>query len=514
VNIAFRTDASLLIGMGHVTRCLTLAEALRDQGAKILFVCREHDGHLCDLISSHDFEVARLPLSRHKEAESTTWLGATWQEDAKNTREVLESWNAKLDWLVVDHYQLDRRWEGVLRPMVEHIMVIDDLADRTHDCDLLLDQNLVAGKDTRYTDKVPASCILLLGPKYALLQPDYAVLHDRIPPRVGPIRRILIFFSGADSENLTGKTLSAFLSLHKPEIQVDVIVTSSNPFIKEIRQQVAEYDNIYLYSDLPTLAPLMAKADLAIGAGGTTSWERLCLGLPTLVITLAENQVPIADSLERREMIRWLGHYNEVSNTQIYLSIKQLVEDGIEREWSKRCLELVDGRGINRVCSAMTVDSLTPLCVRRALKKDEVLLLEWANDPVTRQNAFNVEYISEEAHKKWFQDRLSTPDSCIIYIVESKADEVPIGQVRFERNRNNVWEIDYVLSPIYRGRGLGKALLGKALDEMSVDNPQTLIIGKVKESNIPSRRVFEALGFQLSGENNIGAVEYSFRSRS
>ena len=172
-------------------------------------------------------------------------------------------------------------------------MAIDDLADRVHDCDLLLDQNLVAQMHTRYRDKVPAACGLLLGPEYALLQPIYAELHDRIPPREGPIRRIFISFGGADSDNLTGRSLSAFLSLNRPDIEVDVVITTSGPYAETIRRQVAGHGNIHLHSDLPTLALLMAKADLAIGAGGATVGSALP-GAANSCHDAGENQRPIA----------------------------------------------------------------------------------------------------------------------------------------------------------------------------------------------------------------------------
>jgi len=170
--------------------------------------------------------------------------------------------------------------------LVGRIFAIDDLADRTHDCDQLLDQNLFADMHTRYASKVPEDCRLLLGPEYTLLQPIYAELHDRIPPREGPVRRILISFGGADRDNLTGRALAAFLSLNRPDIDVDVVISGSSLYIHGIREQVAGRDNIHLHSNLPTLAPLMARADLAIGAAGTTAWERVCLGLPGLVVTL------------------------------------------------------------------------------------------------------------------------------------------------------------------------------------------------------------------------------------
>jgi len=207
---------------------------------------------------------------------------------------------------------------------------------------------------TRYAGKVPADCRLLLGPEYALLQPIYAELHDRIPPREGPVRHILISFGGSDRDNLTGRALAAFLSLNRPDIDVDVVISDSSPYASEIRTQVAGHANIHLHSNLPTLAPLMARADLAIGAAGTTSWERVCLGLPALVVTLAENQRPIADGLFRSGLVRWLGHKDEVSEQGIRQVLVELIEEGIDKEWSLRCRATVDGQGLTRIGDALT----------------------------------------------------------------------------------------------------------------------------------------------------------------
>ena len=498
LQIVFRTDASLTIGTGHVMRCLTLAGALAKTGANVSFICREHEGHFCDLIEERGFAVHRLPAPAENFTTEATpahasWLGATWQEDAGQTGAVIKSLGIKPDWLVVDHYALDSRWEHALRPLVGRIFVIDDLADRIHDCDLLLDQNLFADMQTRYAGRVPEDCRLLLGPEYALLQPIYAELHDRIPPREGPVRRILISFGGADRDNLIGRALAAFLSLNRPDIDVDVVISDSSPYAPGIRAQTAGQANIHLHGTLPTLAPLMAKADFAIGAAGTTSWERLCLGLPALVVTLAENQRPIADELQRVGLVRWLGHKDEVSEQSISQALAELFEEGIAEEWSLRCRSTVDGKGADRVSAALTITAETPLLVRHARLSDEGLLLTWANDPETRQNSFSPDTIPAEDHSRWFRSRLRDLDDCRLYVVETK-EGIPMGQARFEREEQ-AWVISYSLAPQFRRRGLGRPLLEAALLKMRSEHPGALVLGRVKSDNLPSRRIFETLGF-------------------
>lgn len=505
-NVVFRTDASLTIGTGHVMRCLTLAEALHKQDTVAFFICREHDGHLCELIKQRGFAVKQLPAPKAgTQVEDTpahaAWLGTPWQEDAEQTIAAINATGTKPDWLVVDHYALDQHWENALRPAVERIMAIDDLADRMHDCDLLLDQNLVAQMHTRYMGKVPATCAALLGPEYTLLQPIYAELHDRTPPREGAINRILIFFGGADSDNLTSRTLAAFLSLNRPDIEVDVVITSGSPNAEIVRQQVAGQGNIHLHSGLPTLAPLMAIADLAVGAGGATNWERLCLGLPTLVVTLAKNQHPIADELSQHGLIHWLGHRDRVDEQTIAQALDKLLQQGLDEDWSLRCLAAVDGKGVNRVCAALTVSVITPLRMRYATLKDEAMLLTWANDPETRNNAFHQETITVETHRVWFRDRLRNLDGCRFYIAET-ADGIALGQVRFERQKHG-WEIHYALAPMFRRRGMGRTLLEVALSKLRTDMSGVLIFGQVKGDNRPSQKIFEALGFVREGEETV-----------
>lgn len=362
MHIVIRTDASHEIGTGHVMRCLTLADALARKGAQVCFVCREHDGHLCDRIESRGHAVHRLPppdegFSAEEGLAHAAWLGASWQEDAEQTRSIIRDSGIKPDWLVVDHYGIDHRWERTLRPTVNRIFVIDDLADRNHDCDLLLDQNLVTDMRGRYKGKVPDHCRFVLGPEYALLQPIYAEMHERIHLRKGPIKHILVSFGGTDNDNLTGLTLSAIIGLNRPDIDVDVVIAETSKHIYEIKKLASGHDNIHLYGHQSTLVPLMADADLAIGAAGTTTWERLCLGLPSLVITSAESQRPIGYKLDQAGLIKMIGHKEEVAEDSIQLVLADLIGKGLDKTWSLNCHQAVDGKGANRLVSVLELIS-------------------------------------------------------------------------------------------------------------------------------------------------------------
>jgi len=496
-DVVIRSDASSRIGHGHVMRCLSLAKALNERGVAVSFVCREHPGDLCSLIE-RDFRVHRMPAERWATAPAGTngyseWLGASWKEDASDTLGVLHQWGIRPDWLIVDHYAIDKRWETCLRPWVGRIMVIDDLADRDHDCDLLLDHNFGASAPGRYAKRVPPRCGLLLGPEYALLHPTYASLHERISPRQGPIRRLFVSFGGADRGNLTGRALAAVATLELTGIEVDVVLAAGSAHEDTIRTQAKRLTNCRVHSGLSTLAPLMAIADLAIGAAGTASLERLCLGLPTVVITLAENQRAGAMAMSELNLIRWLGDQDEVDDALLSSTLQQVVAQGADPEWSRRCLDSVDGKGSARVAGLLSISEATPLRARSATAADETMLLEWANDPGVRTSAFSAMQITPESHHTWFQQRLQDANSCHIYVIETEA-EIPVGQVRFDRS-GEAWRIDFAIAPGLRRRRLGSRLLYSALKRLSEREPNAVVVGDVKMDNHPSRRVFESLGF-------------------
>jgi UDP-2,4-diacetamido-2,4,6-trideoxy-beta-L-altropyranose hydrolase len=460
------------------------------------------------------FEATALAVQRGKEPQPSpnddrpildhaSWLGAHWTSDAKQTIEKVGAGGTAPDWIIVDHYALDARWEKALRPHCRNLMAIDDLADRPHDCDLLLDQNLVADMSHRYNNKLPVRCRQMLGPRYALLHPQYAELHSRTSPREGPVRRVLVYFGGADRDNLTGMTISAFLSLERTDIAMDVVINPDSPHAAAVRQQAASTGQIQLYERLPTLAPLMMQADLAVGAGGATSWERCCLGLPSLVITLAENQKPIAAELARQGLIRWLGHKSEVSQLKLAQALGDILDTGLMPNWSEKCHELVDDKGTDRVTSALSLHPEIKLKVRLARMEDENLILQWANDPVVRKNSFSAERIDPASHHAWYQKRLHDTKHCRFFIVET-VDGLPIGQVRFDRSAE-AWEVHFAMDASCRGKGIGYAFLEIAVISFkSAESDPYPIFGRVKLQNQASRNIFKRLGFsETHGENEL-----------
>ncbi|OUS07655.1 UDP-2,4-diacetamido-2,4,6-trideoxy-beta-L-altropyranose hydrolase [Rhodobacterales bacterium 52_120_T64] len=299
-RVAFRTDASLKIGTGHVMRCLTLANALRQVGAECAFICREHEGNLIEFIAQQGFCVKTLPLSAAiDDTPYADWLGATSQADARQTIEALSEFEP--DWLIVDHYALDERWEKAMRAYCGRLMVIDDLAERSHDCDLLLDQNL--GRiDTDYDGLLNVDCKRMIGPKFALLRPEFAQLRqESLERRREPcLKELLITMGGVDQNNATGAVLEALKGCRlADDLHITVVMGPHAPWLESVQHLATTMAwPTDVRTNVSDMAQLMTNSDLAIGAAGSTSWERCCLGLPSVTMVLAQNQVGIARAIE------------------------------------------------------------------------------------------------------------------------------------------------------------------------------------------------------------------------
>ncbi|MGM9956184.1 MAG: UDP-2,4-diacetamido-2,4,6-trideoxy-beta-L-altropyranose hydrolase [Peribacillus sp.] len=329
-----RVDSSLEIGTGHVMRCLTLAGNLRKRGVTVRFICREHVGHSADLIEENGFEVFLLPVfqingNTQNHTQYSNWLGAPLMVDVYQTKEILKT--GSTDLLIIDHYAIDEQWERKFRDVSKKIMVIDDLADRKHDCDVLIDQNYHEHSKRRYETLVPSSCKKFLGPSYALLREEFHEQWKKQIIREGSLKRILIFFGGIDQTNETGRAIESFLNLGRDDIQVDVVVGKSNPHIKELKTICQPYDHVHVYCQVSNIAELMGQADLSIGAGGSTTWERCYLSLPSIVWSVAENQVEICKGLGRKKLIKYLGEKEAIETNFITEQLAEMIRNETER---------------------------------------------------------------------------------------------------------------------------------------------------------------------------------------
>lgn len=348
-------------------RCRNLARELQRQGAVVTFLCRRQSGDLIGLLEQ-EFAVLPLPELPLLASEGLAgrdlyraWLGCSQSQDALDCLQALASAGlGHSDWLVVDHYGLDASWESLLledqaTEASLKLLVIDDLADRPHQADLLLDQNFF-GEVTqhRYEGLLLPQCRQLLGPYYALLGPEYAQLHSLVPLRM-ELRRVLVFFGGMDPHNLTGQTLEALMDPALSHLAVDVVLGRHSPYWQAVADQVAERRFTTLHGPLPSLAGLIARADLAIGAGGSTTWERICLGLPSIVLVTDDNQRSFIEVLNESDYVVCIEDVTRLKSSDIYAAFSNTIGKCFSRDHPNYS---VDGRGsIRVVCKMLACDS-------------------------------------------------------------------------------------------------------------------------------------------------------------
>tara|TARA_B100000315_G_scaffold259553_1_gene316045 strand:+ start:3191 stop:4297 length:1107 start_codon:yes stop_codon:yes gene_type:complete len=360
MNVFFRTDASISIGTGHVMRCLSLAEELKICGCNTVFISRVLPGHIINILEDKNHKVVKLKApacyaERSGERDDySDWLGVDWEEDVEETSEAIKSLGVNPDWLVVDHYGLDKMWECKMRDLVKFILVIDGPAKKHHDCDILLNQNYLPGIESTYEEKLPKNADLLLGPKYALLQKKFGNIRKQLQPKKNDIKRVLVFYGGIDHANETTKALQALEFSCESDTYVDVIIGENCPHKEKVEELVKQLRQATLFVQVDNVAPLMQKANLSLGAGGTTTWERMCLGLPSIVTAVAENQSISMNHLKTTGAILWLGETHTVSAYDISSSIKELYEHPNQLEvMSKLGMKMVDGYGVPRVIDQM-----------------------------------------------------------------------------------------------------------------------------------------------------------------
>jgi UDP-2,4-diacetamido-2,4,6-trideoxy-beta-L-altropyranose hydrolase len=338
---------------------LTLADALGSGGAECIFICREHKGNLIKQIRQRGYLVKGLSVDANEitfsdlavsdKSDYSAWLGSDWATDAAKTK--LSIGESTIDWLIVDHYAIDMRWEQALRSICHKLMVIDDLADRQHECDLLLDQNLgrIAAD---YSPLVPSDCIVLAGPHFALLRPEFAEFRDySLRRRTGSkIDSLLIAMGGIDQDDATGKILEALKGCSLPkDCEIIVIMGQDAPWLSRVNRLATEMPwSTKVKVNVENMAELMANSSLAIGAAGSTSWERCCLGLPAIIVVLAENQMKVADALFQNGCAKVLGPPNAISKNLRSLLHMLTIENNLH-QMTQSSRAITDGKGVDHV---------------------------------------------------------------------------------------------------------------------------------------------------------------------
>ena len=355
-EVIIRVDASLQMGSGHVHRCLALAEGLRQSDLEVIFLSREQPGDLINLVHKRGFKILTLPsysrkISPARDANYAGWLGCSYQQDSDECHDALGGKCADL--LIIDHYSLDARWMREMRGCAERILVIDDLANRAFDCDYLINQN-PGFKPDDYQSLVPADCQLLLGTEYAMLRSEFAAMRDTARSRRGNfqgVNRILLAMGGADRLHCTNDVVRT-LECVRPEELAIIFGSQSGSQILPDQVKSAVF-RMQVLTDVETMAEWMVWADFAIGAAGTTSWERCCMGLPSAVFVTAANQRPIADALAAANA-GWILPNSNFPDTlfDILDSLNSFPQRYME--YSENAASLCDGQGVSRICRLLT----------------------------------------------------------------------------------------------------------------------------------------------------------------
>ena len=470
--IWFRADASLELGSGHVMRCLTLADALRAGGARCHFLTRP--SLLAEAIGAAGHELHLLP--------------ETSGDEAADADACLARIAGGCDWLIVDHYRLGADWERRLRARARRIAAIDDLADRAHAVDLLLDPNEVEHRERRYDGLLPAGCRTLLGARYALLRPEFTAAGRR--PRDGALRRVLVSFGGSDPGNATSLALDALASLPAALI-VDVVIGRLHPAAEDIAARCRQQPGWTLHVQTSRMAELMSAADFCLGASGGTAWERCALGLPSLLLTVADNQRPLAQAIARAGAALWPGDAAQVSAATLadLLRALQSCPDWL-RAMSDTAVKLCDGRGAARVATALLAEGLQ---LRPAAPSDEALTFAWRNHPSVRRHSGDGREIEAAQHRAWLTRVLADGDRQLLI---AELGGAPLAVLRFDALASGEPEISIYLDPQRQGQGWGSEVLRAGTAWLRSQQKARAIRARIHPDNLGSQRAFRDAGYQ------------------
>ncbi|MGP9820453.1 UDP-2,4-diacetamido-2,4,6-trideoxy-beta-L-altropyranose hydrolase [Salinarimonas sp. NSM] len=494
-HVLMRLDATPERGLGHLMRCLALAQALQARGRAVAIASRALPEGARALAQARDVAPIDLPPLPDAMIRAVSALGpeAAWpreiqERDAAETRTAAETLGGPVETILVDHYGLDAAWEQAARIAGTRIAAIDDLL-RAHACDVLIDQN--AGRDgaDAYADRTPPGCGRLLGPRFALLRPEFATLHDRAEIRRGPVRRILLSFGGTDAGNATGHALAALVRAGLGDRTIDVVVGALNPNRASLEAACAGLPDATLHVQTDRMAELMAAADLAVGAGGGTTWERCAVGLPSVVLALAANQEAPARAAGL-EGIAYVPDAAEIAPETLAPHLQALAgSETLRTVLSARGLARVDGRGASRVAAVLCPSRVV---LRPATRADGRDLHAWRNDPRVRGSSRQADEIPLERHLAWLDGVLAAPERDLLI---GEEDGAPVGVLRFDRAGEEA-EVSIYLVPEAMGRGVGADLLLAGCDWVRQNRPGIRrIVAEVLGGNARSAALFERCGF-------------------
>ncbi|WP_409317221.1 UDP-2,4-diacetamido-2,4,6-trideoxy-beta-L-altropyranose hydrolase [Pseudomonas sp. KCJK9016] len=484
MRVLIRADASPTIGSGHIARCLTLARVLRTQGSHVAFACRRLPGNRLEALQAEGFETFALP-DRYIDEDPQQAIESMlpWQADIDALATQLGGQPA-FDWIIADHYGLDHHWQTAARRFGLRIAAVDDLATRRYSVDLLLNQNL-SGLSENYQPLLPAGCRTLLGPRFAMLREEFSGPAIKIKPVA---QRVLVNFGGFDAARQTHHAMLALADFSG--LEVDFVAGADNPAWAEMQALAENRPNWRLHSFVSDFHRRMTEADLFIGAGGGTSWERAALGLPTICIAVSNNQQNNGEVMAAAGAHVFMGAREQVSIAQLRDAIGFVVDNFYLRQsLAERSRQLVDGRGALRVAAALAGAVLR---LRKATPDDAQLLFDGRNAEAVRRWSLESGVIGWSQHLNWLDASLRNPQRLLLI---AEADDGPVGVLRYDLRGFDAEVSLYVLEGRF-GLGWGRALLARGEAFVTAHWPQlTAITAQVLPANQASLNVFRDAGF-------------------
>jgi len=477
MSAVFRADASPVIGGGHVMRCLALADRLRDENWNTSFACSPETPETVPRLADSGHTIIEVP--------------------ADGVHPLSNQWPDGTDWLIVDHYGLDAEFESRCRPWAKKTLVIDDLADRPHDCDMLLDPTF-ARPAAVYDGKTPDHCRVLTGAAYAPLRPQFAKARGkRLARTADQIERIFVSLGLAYSGATTQRVLEG-LEASGLGVAVDLVVGSQDPNLTALRDQAEESRlDTTVHTDVDDMAGLMAASDLAIGAAGTSSWERCTLGLPALIAVTADNQRTTARNLADAGAAMVIGNGAAITPDSVARALKEVTQHPQHLlNMSRRAMTVSDGLGAGRVAMEMAPEPAhggTAVRLRPATLADSDLIFSWQTDPATRRFSHTPEAPPREEHQDWMAAAVQNPGRYLNLILH---DDAPVGVLRLDMETEAGTNAPcYVVSIfVYRehtGLGIGAAALRTARRLI----PWARFVAEVNDGNVASHALFQAAGY-------------------
>ncbi len=477
--LIIRTDAGEKIGNGHVMRCMALAQTWKDAGGEVLFIMASGYKACRSTIESEGIEILHL----------STLPGS--RNDVLQTVDIAKTNSA--EWIVVDGYHFTSDYQKSIKNNGIKSLFIDDCgsADVYHG-DIILNQNLHADKSL-YVNKAPETR-LLLGSAYVLLRKEFTSLQNRHKKISAKSYKIIVTMGGSDPQNITLRVIQALIKINAP-LDVKIIVGSSNPHMDIIQHSIRSAPfSMYIQQNAKNMADLMAWADLAISAGGSTLWEMAFMGLPAITISTAENQRNVAQKLHDMGTVSYIGWYDNLTELKISKEIKRLIYSRKNRaKMSVLGKKIIDGKGVEKVIREIT--SLKPE-LREVLEKDCEAIWQWVNDPETRSLSFSLASISWEDHQKWFKSKLNDT-SCCFYIAQSNSG-MPLGVVRFDIKGIRA-TVSVNIAPAFRGKGYGSKVIALGSKKIMHDRCISYLDAMVRPENKASFRAFQKAGYKKKG---------------